>query len=119
MNTFTAKVEVRPKIDSVHTDALEVWQKPIEVADELVNAEVEGMRHQHAEIQVPDPMRPAQEGDLLTLDGSTGKVYTGALDVVASATVDELRELGVRMADRATLDVVAVQQSIMVRLRQR
>ena len=34
-----------------------------------------------------------REGDLLTLDGSTGKVYTGALDVVASATVDELREL--------------------------
>ena len=34
-----------------------------------------------------------REGDLLTLDGSTGKVYSGALDVVASATVDELREL--------------------------
>jgi pyruvate,orthophosphate dikinase len=33
------------------------------------------------------------EGDLLTLDGSTGKVYTGALDVVASPTVDELEEL--------------------------
>jgi pyruvate,orthophosphate dikinase len=36
---------------------------------------------------------PLREGDLLTLDGSTGKVYAGALDVVASATVDELREL--------------------------
>ncbi|MGB5696034.1 MAG: pyruvate, phosphate dikinase [Polyangiales bacterium] len=33
------------------------------------------------------------EGDLLTLDGSTGKVYSGALDMVASATVDELEEL--------------------------
>jgi pyruvate,orthophosphate dikinase len=33
------------------------------------------------------------EGDLLTLDGSTGKVYTGALDVVASPTVEELEEL--------------------------
>ncbi|MGB8332079.1 MAG: pyruvate, phosphate dikinase [Polyangiales bacterium] len=36
---------------------------------------------------------PLREGDLLTLDGSTGKVYLGALDVVASATVDELQEL--------------------------
>jgi pyruvate,orthophosphate dikinase len=36
---------------------------------------------------------PLQEGDLLTLDGSTGNVYTGALDVIASTTVDELREL--------------------------
>ena len=36
---------------------------------------------------------PLREGDLLTLDGSTGKVYAGALDVVASTTVEELREL--------------------------
>jgi pyruvate,orthophosphate dikinase len=36
---------------------------------------------------------PLHEGDLLTLDGLTGKVYAGALDMVASATVDELQEL--------------------------
>ncbi|KPK14303.1 MAG: hypothetical protein AMJ62_13250 [Myxococcales bacterium SG8_38] len=36
---------------------------------------------------------PLREGDFLTLDGTSGKVYTGALDVVASTTVDELREL--------------------------
>ena len=35
-----------------------------------LDAEIEGMRHQHAEIQVPDPMRPAEEGDLLTIDYS-------------------------------------------------
>jgi len=34
-----------------------------------------------------------REGDLLTLDGSTGHVYTGALDVIASTTVDELHKL--------------------------
>lgn len=39
-----------------------------------------------------------REGDLLTLDGSTGRVYSGALDVVASATVDEFEEL-MRWAD--------------------
>ncbi len=36
---------------------------------------------------------PLNEGDLLTLDGTTGRVYGGALDVIASTTVDELREL--------------------------
>jgi len=46
------------------------------------------VRLDHSEF--PEPLR---EGDLLTLDGSTGRVYTGALDVVASTTVDELREL--------------------------
>ena len=36
---------------------------------------------------------PLREGDFLTLDGTTGKVYAGALDLVASTTVEELREL--------------------------
>ena len=36
---------------------------------------------------------PLREGDLLTLDGSTGKVFVGALDLVASTTVEELQEL--------------------------
>jgi pyruvate,orthophosphate dikinase len=34
-----------------------------------------------------------REGDLLTLDGSTGHVYAGALDLVASSTVDQLGDL--------------------------
>ncbi|MFW2390737.1 MAG: pyruvate, phosphate dikinase [Polyangiales bacterium] len=42
---------------------------------------------------------PLREGDLLTLDGSTGSVFAGALDLVASATVEELGDL-MRWADR-------------------
>lgn len=66
--TFKAKVEVRPKIEEVVIDGLEAWQTPIEIPNEDVDAEVERLRHQHAEIQVPDPMRPAKEGDLITID---------------------------------------------------
>ena len=72
--TFKAKVEVRPKIDEVATDGLEVWQKPIDVPDEDVDREVEQLRNQHGEIQVPDPMRPAKDGDLITID------YTVSVD---------------------------------------
>ncbi|MGB5222959.1 MAG: trigger factor [Polyangiales bacterium] len=72
--TFKAKVEVRPKIDQVAIDELEAWQKPIDIPDAEVDAEIERMQHQHAEIQVPDPMRPAQEGDLITID------YTVSVD---------------------------------------
>ena len=46
-----------------------------------------------------DSSEPLREGDLLTLNGSTGNIYTGALDVIASTTVDELREL-MRWADK-------------------
>jgi trigger factor len=66
--TFKAKVEVRPKIDEVDIDRLEAWQKPIDVPNEDVDAEVERLRQQHAEIQVPEPMRAAEEGDLVTID---------------------------------------------------
>ena len=66
--TFTAKVEVRPKIDEVTIDGLEVWQAPIDIPDEDVDREVEQLRNQHSEIQVPDPMRAAQVGDLITID---------------------------------------------------
>jgi pyruvate,orthophosphate dikinase len=34
-----------------------------------------------------------REGDLVTLDGTTGKVFVGALDLLASTTVEELGEL--------------------------
>lgn len=41
----------------------------------------------------PPETEALREGDLLTLDGSTGRVYTGALDLEASSTVEELAEL--------------------------
>lgn len=66
--TFKAKVEVRPKIDKVDTDKIEVWQRPIDVPNEDVDAEVVRLQNQHAEIQAIEPMRPAKEGDLITID---------------------------------------------------
>ena len=72
--TFKAKVEIRPKIDAVAIDELEAWQKPIDIPGADVDAEVERLQHQHAEIQVPDPIRGAQEGDLITID------YTVSVD---------------------------------------
>jgi pyruvate,orthophosphate dikinase len=44
-------------------------------------------------LRLDDAADPLREGDLLTLDGSTGNIYAGALDLVASTTVDELAEL--------------------------
>lgn len=72
--TFKAKVEVRPKIEQVHTEVLEAWQRPIEIPSEEVDAEIEKLRNQHAEIQAPEPMRGAEAGDLLTID------YTVSVD---------------------------------------
>lgn len=65
---FTAKVEVRPTIETLELDGLEVWQPKTEITDEAVDAEVERLRKQHADLREPDPMRPAKASDQLTID---------------------------------------------------
>ena len=65
---FTAKIEVRPKLDAVSVDGLEVTVAPVKVLDEAVDAEIDRLRKQHADLREPDPMRPAKDGDRLTID---------------------------------------------------
>jgi trigger factor len=72
--TFKAKVEVRPKIEKVEMGKLAVERPSAEVTNEMVDEEVERLRKQHAEVQVPEPMRPSRAGDELTID------YTVDLD---------------------------------------
>lgn len=71
---FKAKLEVRPTIDKVELEGIELTREQDEVGDEQVNAELEKLRENNAELAEPDPMRPAKEGDVLTCS------YTVALD---------------------------------------
>ena len=114
--TFKAKVEVRPKIDQVVTDGLEVWQTSTEIPDDLVDAEVEQLRHQHAEIQVPDPMRPAQEGDLITIEYTVSVDGEAKDDLGAEGRQVEIDDehllpalkeglLGMKPEDEKTIDI--------------
>ncbi|NOQ83587.1 MAG: trigger factor [Myxococcales bacterium] len=114
--TFKAKVEVRPKIDKVVTDGLEVWQKSIDIPNEDVDREIEQLRQQHGEIQVPDPMRPAQEGDLLTIDYTVtvdgeAKDDLGAegrqVEIADEHLLPALKEglLGMQPGDEKTVDM--------------
>ncbi len=64
---FTAKLEVRPKVESVDTSKLVVKVRPATVEEGAIDAEIERMRKQHADLREPDPMRPAQDGDRLTI----------------------------------------------------
>ncbi|MFO0693625.1 MAG: trigger factor [Polyangiales bacterium] len=66
--SIKARVEVRPKIEKVEIAGLSVYRSLDAVKDADVDAEVERLRTQHADIQVPDPMRPAKEHDVLTID---------------------------------------------------
>ncbi len=65
---FTAKLEVRPKIEKVDIEGIQIERPPIQVSDEQVNQELERLRQQHAELSAPEGPRPIQEGDVVTCD---------------------------------------------------
>lgn len=71
---YTAKCEVRPKITAVELEGIVVYRDRDAVEESEVDAEIERLRSQHADVQVPEPMRPAKDHDVLTID------YTVAID---------------------------------------
>ncbi|MCA9603678.1 MAG: trigger factor [Polyangiales bacterium] len=88
---FTARVEVRPKIEKVNTKDLEAKHHAHPVTDEQVNQEVEELRMKHSEVSVPDPMRPAKGNDELTIDYT---VKVDGVDKPEMAATDRVVDLG-------------------------
>jgi len=66
--TYKARFEVQPEIGEVNYEGLELY-RPAAVADEkMVEEQLELLRKQHARLEAPDPARPAQKGDVVTID---------------------------------------------------
>src|SRR5262249_13147037 len=65
---FTAELEVRPKIEKVDLSGLRLQRKRREVSDADVDASIERLREQNAELVTPEPARPARNGDTVQLD---------------------------------------------------
>ena len=66
--TFTAKLEVRPKIEQVDSSGIEVERVIDTVLDSAITTEIDRMREKAAELITPEPARPAQAGDIVTVD---------------------------------------------------
>ena len=64
---FSAKFEVRPKIEKLDTD-ITLVKAPVEVTDAQVDAELEKLRQQNATIEPLETARPAKKGDVVTVD---------------------------------------------------
>ena len=60
---FAAKLEVRPSIDSVDFDGLEVWKDEEPVTDEDVDAAIKEQLERQAEYAAPEPERASADGD--------------------------------------------------------
>ncbi|HKU36611.1 MAG TPA: trigger factor [Polyangiales bacterium] len=66
--TFTAKLEVRPKIESVDSSGIEVERAIDAIQESAVDAEIDRMRERAAELITPEPARASQAGDVVTVD---------------------------------------------------
>src|SRR5689334_11899285 len=105
--SFTATVDVQPKVEVVDWTKLEVGAADADVPPELVEQQIEAYRFQVAEL-VPLEGRPAEEGDTLIVDlvggdGSAQRDY--AIELGLGRVVEELEQALVGMSAGETKEV--------------
>jgi trigger factor len=96
---YKARFEVSPEIAEVVYEGLELSRPPSVATEAMVDEQIEALRKTHARLEPPDPARPAQKGDIVTIDftlrveGEELKDGGGegvSLDVGAGQAVPEL-----------------------------
>ena len=65
--SFSAKFEVRPKIETLHTD-LTLTRGSVDVAESAIDEEIEKLRQQNATVEPLETARPSKKGDVVTVD---------------------------------------------------
>src|SRR5271170_1872781 len=89
--SYKARFEVQPDIGEVKYEGFQLVRPPVAVEDKMVEEQLEGLRLRHATLKAPEPSRPAQKGDVLTID------FTIELD---GKEVKEAAERGITDPDR-------------------
>ena len=105
--TFTATVAVQPKVELPDWTTLEVPRPEAEVPAELVDAEIEALRHSVAEL-APVEGRPATDGDVVVVDvvSPSGEARRDmVVELGTGRMVDELEEALTGMSPGETKDV--------------
>jgi trigger factor len=105
--SFTATVDVQPKVEVVDWTKLEVGAADADVPPELVEQQIEAYRFQVAEL-VPVEGRPTEEGDTLIVDlvggdGSAQRDY--AIELGLGRVVEELEQALAGMSAGETKEV--------------
>ena len=66
--SFKAVIEVRPTIEAIDLDGLEVKHITPKATDEAIDERLNELRKQNADFREPDPIRGAKDGDRITVD---------------------------------------------------
>jgi trigger factor len=65
---YKARFEVQPEIADVVYEGLDLVRPPETATDAAVDEQLELLRRQHARLEPPEAPRPAEKGDVLTVD---------------------------------------------------
>lgn len=66
--SYKARFEVQPDIEEVKYEGFELFRPKVEVPDAQIDEQLEQLRQRNAALKEPDPVRPAQKGDVVTID---------------------------------------------------
>jgi trigger factor len=66
--SYKARVEVLPEITAVTYEGLGAKRPKVEVTDEAIDKELDGVRRAHSTLEPPKEARPAANGDTVTMD---------------------------------------------------
>ena len=66
--SYKARFEVQPDIDAVTYEGFELYRPKVEVPETEVEEQLEQLRRRNAALKEPEPARPAQKGDVVSID---------------------------------------------------
>lgn len=66
--SYKARFEVQPEIEDVKFEGFELFRPKVEVQDSAIDEQLEQLRQRAAALKAPEPARPAQKGDVVTID---------------------------------------------------
>jgi trigger factor len=66
--SYKASFEVQPEVGEVVYEGLELIKPPSLADEKMVEEQLEMLRKSHARLEAPEPARPAQAGDVVTID---------------------------------------------------
>lgn len=64
---YKARFEVRPEIEKVAWEGLAAKRPSVTATDDMIDAEIQRLRREHSTLQSPEPARPAERGDIVSV----------------------------------------------------
>jgi trigger factor len=66
--TYKARCEVQPEIEDVTYEGFELYRPKTEATEAMVDEQLQALRVRQSTLKAPEPARPAQKGDVVSID---------------------------------------------------